>query len=52
VLRKNPSGGGETLTGTSNGKAYTLKQGSNGRFTSTLPSTAPATTTPATTTKK
>jgi hypothetical protein len=45
ALRKGPSGA-ETVTGTSNGKTYTLKHGSNGSFTSTAPPT------PATTTKK
>jgi hypothetical protein len=44
ALRKSP-GGGETVTGTSNGKTYTLKHGSNGSFTSTAPPTTPPTTT-------
>jgi hypothetical protein len=44
ALRKSPSGG-EAVTGTSNGKAYTLKRGPNGSLTSTVPSTTPAATT-------
>jgi hypothetical protein len=47
ALRKSPSGG-ETVTGTTNGKSYTLKKGANGSFTSTTPPS----TTPATTAKK
>jgi hypothetical protein len=43
ALRKSP--GGETVTGTSNGKSYALKKGANGHFTTTVPSTAPPTTT-------
>jgi hypothetical protein len=45
AIRKTP-GGGETLTGTSNGKSYTVKKGPNGALTTAVP------TTPATTTKK
>jgi hypothetical protein len=45
AIRKSP-GGGETVTGTTNGKTYALKKGPNGTFTSAVP------TTPATTTKK
>jgi hypothetical protein len=44
-LRKNPSGG-ETLTGTTNGKTYTVKPGSSGTYTGSVPVT------PTTTTKK
>jgi hypothetical protein len=44
ALRKNPSGA-ETLTGTTNGKTYTVKKGPNGTLTSAVPSTTPATTT-------
>jgi hypothetical protein len=47
ALRKSPSGG-ETVTGTTNGKSYTLKKGANGGLTST----APPSTTPAPTAKK
>ena len=44
ALRKSPSGG-ETVTGTTNGKTYALKKGANGHLTTTVPSTTPATTT-------
>jgi hypothetical protein len=41
-LKKNPSGG-ELLTGTTNGKAYTVKPSPGGGYTGTIPtSTAPA----------
>jgi hypothetical protein len=43
ALRKSP--GGETVTGTSNGKSHALRKGANGHFTTTVPSTAPPTTT-------
>jgi hypothetical protein len=47
-LRKGGTGG-ETLTGTTNGKTYTVKPGQNGTLTGTVPTT---TTSPATPTKK
>jgi hypothetical protein len=37
ALKKSP-GGGETLTGTTNGKTYTVKGGSGGTYTGTVPS--------------
>jgi hypothetical protein len=39
ALRKNPTGGGETLTGTTNGKTYTVKPGGNGTYTGTAKTT-------------
>jgi hypothetical protein len=42
ALRKSPTGSGETLTATTNGKTYTVKPGSNGTFTGTVPKTTPA----------
>jgi hypothetical protein len=43
TLRKGPTTGGETLTGTTNGKTYTVKPGANGTFTGSAPTTpAPA----------
>jgi hypothetical protein len=44
ALRKSPTGGGETLTATTNGKTYTVKPGPSGSYTGTVPQT---TTTPA-----
>ena len=41
ALRKKPSGGGETLTATTNGKTYTVKPSGNGSFTGTVPKTTP-----------
>jgi hypothetical protein len=38
ALRKSPSGG-ETLTGTTNGKTYTVKPGPNGSYTGIVPTT-------------
>lgn len=49
AIKKNPTGGGETLTGKTNGKSFTVKKSPNGSYTGALPSTTPA---PATTTKK
>jgi hypothetical protein len=37
--------GGETLTGHTNGKAFTVKKAPNGRYTGVVPSTTPAPTT-------
>ncbi len=45
ALKKNPSGGGETLTATTNGKKYTVKPGPNGSLTGTAPTTTPPPTT-------
>ncbi|HWX95325.1 MAG TPA: hypothetical protein VNZ01_00620 [Solirubrobacteraceae bacterium] len=42
ALRKSPSAGGETLTATTNGKAYTVKPGPNGTYTGTVPQTTPS----------
>jgi hypothetical protein len=44
-LRKSPTGAGETLTATTNGKAYTVKSGPNGTFTGTVPKTTTSSTT-------
>jgi hypothetical protein len=44
ALRKSPSGSGETLTATTNGKTYTVKPGGNGTFTGTVPQTTSTTT--------
>jgi hypothetical protein len=41
-LKKNPSGGGETLTATTGGKTVQVKPGPNGTFTSATPTPAPA----------
>jgi hypothetical protein len=41
AIRKNPTGGGETLTGTTNGKTYTVKPGGKGTYTGTVPATTP-----------
>ncbi|HET9471521.1 MAG TPA: hypothetical protein VFO24_10480 [Usitatibacter sp.] len=46
TAKKNP-GGGETLTGHTNGKAFTVKKAPNGAYTGAVPSTPP----PATGTK-
>ncbi|HEY2142365.1 MAG TPA: hypothetical protein VGG98_09940 [Solirubrobacteraceae bacterium] len=48
ALKKNPSGG-ETFTGTTNGKPYTVKPGPNGTLTGNVPAT---TSTPAPSPKK
>jgi len=46
ALKKNPSGNGEVLTATTNGKTYTVSPAGNGTYTGTVPtSTAPAGTT-------
>ena len=50
TAKKSPSGG-ETLTGHTNGKAYTVKKAPNGSYTGAIPSTTPAPAT-GTTTKK
>jgi hypothetical protein len=47
AAKKNPAGG-ETLTGHTNGKAFTVKKAPNGSYTGAVPSTTPA---PTTTTK-
>jgi hypothetical protein len=49
ALKKSP--GGETLTGTTNGKTYTVKSGPGGTYTGVVPSTTP-TPAPSTTKKK
>jgi hypothetical protein len=50
ALKKSPSG--ETLTGHTNGKAFTVKQSSNGSYTGAVPTTTPAPAGGTTTTKK
>jgi hypothetical protein len=43
ALKKNPSGSGEVLTATTNGKTYTVSPAGNGTYTGAVPtSTAPA----------
>ena len=43
ALKKNPSGNGEVLTATTNGKKYTVSPAGNGTYTGAVPtSTAPA----------
>jgi hypothetical protein len=51
AVKKGPSGG-ETLTGKTNGKSFTVKKAPNGSYTSAVPSTTPAPATGTTTTKK
>jgi hypothetical protein len=41
ALKKNPTGKEETLTGHTNGKAFTVKTGPNGTLTGTVPTTTP-----------
>jgi hypothetical protein len=43
-MKKNAAGGGETYTGTTNGKTFTAKPGGNGTLTGTVP--RPTTSTP------
>jgi hypothetical protein len=50
TAKKNP-GGGEALTGHTNGKAFTVKKSPSGSYTGALPSTTPAPATGTTTTK-
>ena len=50
AAKKNPSGG-ETFTGHTNGKAFTVKKAPNGSYTGAVPSTTPPPAT-GTTTKK
>jgi hypothetical protein len=39
ALKKNPNGNEETLTGHTNGKAFTVKGGANGTYTGAVPTT-------------
>jgi hypothetical protein len=41
AAKKNPTGG-ETLTGTTNGKKFTVKKSPNGNYTGALPTTTPS----------
>jgi hypothetical protein len=50
AAKKNP-GGGETFTGHTNGKAFTVKKAPNGSYTGAVPSTTPAPVTGSTTKK-
>jgi hypothetical protein len=42
TLKKNPSGTEEALTGTTNGKTYTVNKSPNGNYTGAVPTTTPA----------